>query len=73
MEPKWIKNTIWGYKIIANGGPLNRLGCGGGLGRPSANESKGMLVNSRESYGMLYRALGTPSESLGILANPMES
>ena len=53
MMPKWIKNGAWGYKIKANGGPLNPLGGGGGLGRPSANESKGMLVNPKESYGML--------------------
>ena len=53
MEPKWIKNAAWGYKIKANGGPLNPLGGGGGLGRPSANESKGMLANTGECCGML--------------------
>ena len=65
MELKWIKNAVWGYKIIANGGPLNRLGCGGGLGRPSANEFQGMLANPKESDGIL----GNLSELWVIRAN----
>ena len=65
MEPKWIKDAALAHKITANGGPLNRLGCGGGLGRPSANESNRMLANPKESYGIL----GNLSELSVIRAN----